>query len=104
MGLPEDRKILNERCEGPGWFLLPVTGDQRNCRLGITDKSYAGLVPTSTRRGDKVCILHGFAVPFILRGKGPLYELVGDCYMHGMMQGEMLEMKPPPKLQGISIE
>jgi hypothetical protein len=27
-------------------------------RLGITDKSYAGLVPTSTRRSDKVCILH----------------------------------------------
>jgi hypothetical protein len=73
-------------------------------RLGITDKSYAGLVPTSTRRGNKVCTLHGFAVTFILRERGPRYELVGDCYMHGMMQGEMLEMKPPPRLQGIRIE
>jgi len=72
-------------------------------RLAVTNKSYIGLVPTATQRGDKVCVLLGFAVPFILRRKGEHYVLIGDCYMHGLMQGEAFEMKPPPELQDIKI-
>jgi hypothetical protein len=59
--------------------------------FAVTDKGYAGLVPTKTKVGDTVCILRGFAVPFILREKRPYYTLIGDCYIHGMMQGEMLD-------------
>jgi Heterokaryon incompatibility protein (HET) len=72
-------------------------------RLAVTDKSYVGLVPTATQRGDKVCVLYGFVVPFILRRKADHYILVGDCYMHGLMQGEIFDLKPPPVLQDIKI-
>ena len=72
-------------------------------RLAVTDKSYIGLVPTTTRRGDKVCVVYGFTVPFILCRKAEHYSLVGDCYIHGLMQGEIFKWKTPPELQDIKI-
>lgn len=51
---------------------------------------------------DRVCRLYflGSQIPFILRhdfaarsagGQGrTTYKLVGECYMHGMMDGEMM--------------
>jgi hypothetical protein len=60
-------------------------------RFAVTDQGYAGLVPTKTEVGDVICILRGFAVPFILRQQGLYFILIGDCYFHGMMQGEMLD-------------
>lgn len=49
-------------------------------------------VPPLSRVGDEVCVLFGMEVPFILRpvpGSSSLeYELVGECYVHGMMDGE----------------
>jgi hypothetical protein len=65
-----------------------------------TEELYAGLVPASARSGDKIVVLQGCAVPYVLR---PLkmdgnvdadgheqYALVGDCYIHGIMDGEAL--------------
>jgi hypothetical protein len=61
------------------------------CRLITTDKGYFGLAPFSAEPGDKVCILYGGAVPFLLRPRGENYLLVGECYVHGIMHGEALE-------------
>jgi hypothetical protein len=41
--------------------------------------------------GDVVAILLGSSVPFILREQGTQFTLVGECYVHGVMKGEMLE-------------
>ncbi len=57
-------------------------------RFASTGAGLAGFVPTRARKGDVVVILYGSSVPFVLRpaadGK---YSLVGECYMHGLMQG-----------------
>ena len=47
------------------------------------------------RIGDLVCILQGGPVPFLLRrtGRGE-YVLVGDTYVHGIMDGEFMKTKP----------
>ncbi|KAI1121051.1 HET-domain-containing protein [Nemania abortiva] len=58
-------------------------------RLAITDQAYVGLVPDMTAKDDKICILQGFNVPFVLRQVGEHYKLVGDAYVHGIMQGEV---------------
>lgn len=55
-----------------------------------------GLAPKSTKVGDIVCILLGCTVPVILKqvqdGRvSDLYELVGESYVHGMMDGEAVE-------------
>lgn len=42
------------------------------------------------RRGDCVCVLLGCTMPMVLRPIGGHFELVGEVYMPGIMQGEGL--------------
>ena len=60
--------------------------------LFATDRGYIGLGPPEMQKRDHVYILSGGNVPYILRpifGPRPrTFELVGDCYLHGVMYGE----------------
>lgn len=57
----------------------------------VTSKGYIGIVPPKTEVGDKVCILFGGKSPFLLRDAGGgKHVLVGECYVHGIMNGEAL--------------
>ncbi|KAM7184773.1 Heterokaryon incompatibility protein (HET) domain containing protein [Naviculisporaceae sp. PSN 640] len=60
-------------------------------RLGKTKGGYLALLPGVTRVGDVVALCEGGKTPLVLRsrGYGNLFELVGDCYVHGVMNGEM---------------
>jgi hypothetical protein len=68
--------------------------------LFTTDRGYAGIGQAELKEGDEVCIFHGAATPFILRKEErdenfkPRHVLVGECYIHGLMNGEGLEMAP----------
>ena len=55
-----------------------------------TDSRYFGFGPKCTAAGDQVFLLIGSDVPFILRPAGKKFELVGACYVHGVMYGEGL--------------
>ncbi|KAI1159602.1 HET-domain-containing protein [Nemania serpens] len=57
-------------------------------RFAITDQAYVGLVPDMATDGDKICILQGCNVPYVLRRVGEHYMLMGDAYVHGIMLGE----------------
>ena len=61
-------------------------------RMFATDRGYIGLGPPEMQKGDHVYILSGGKIPYILRpvtGLRPrTFELVGDCYLHGIMYGE----------------
>jgi hypothetical protein len=60
------------------------------------------IAPPGMKEGDMVCLFMGAQVPFILRpllasgvegsGKEQSYALVGECYVHGMMDGEGLRL------------
>lgn len=56
-----------------------------------TDLGYMGL-GYAPREGDEVWVLFGGTVPFILRRTSRLgeYSLIGDCYVHGIMDGERM--------------
>lgn len=41
--------------------------------------------------GDVCCVLFGGRMPFILRPAGHFFRLVGVCYIHGAMDGEIVE-------------
>lgn len=45
-------------------------------------------VPALTMVEDIVCVIKGYPMGVVLRPKGQHYELVGECYVHGMMHGE----------------
>ncbi|KAI0189064.1 heterokaryon incompatibility protein-domain-containing protein [Astrocystis sublimbata] len=56
----------------------------------VTDDDRFGNVPLNTRPGDRVCVLLGGEVPFILRPtERGTYTLVGECYVDGIMDGEL---------------
>ncbi|CAG8958801.1 hypothetical protein HYFRA_00011752 [Hymenoscyphus fraxineus] len=56
------------------------------------DGSCFGLAPNGSEIGDVIALLAGGLVPYILRPKCELgvnfYEIIGDAYVHGIMDGE----------------
>jgi hypothetical protein len=76
----------------------------------ITKKGYMGVGPPDTRPGDQVWVLYGGQVPFILRDttRGANGEqlkkgtLVGDAYVHGVMDGEALQHNPEARTVHLS--
>lgn len=63
----------------------------RHRRLFITSGGFLGLGPAMTQRKDEVAILMGASVPFVGRERADgTWELLGECYVHGIMDGEMV--------------
>ena len=57
-------------------------------RMAKTQMGLFGLVPAESLPGDKVVLIAGSSYPFILRPSGgSRYKLVGDSYIHGIMDG-----------------
>lgn len=57
-------------------------------RFFITRGSRVGLGPNSMRPGDRVMVFRGGHTPFVIREIDDEYQLVGACYVHGIMDGE----------------
>ncbi|RYP59092.1 hypothetical protein DL769_008691 [Monosporascus sp. CRB-8-3] len=84
------------------------------CAVGrkvcLTKSGHMGMVPMGARAGDSVAFPYGAATPLVLRevegdpgfhghdhpptlltkATSGLYELIGECYVHGVMDGEAL--------------
>jgi hypothetical protein len=60
------------------------------CQFITTEIGRIGLAPMGTQYQDTVAILDGMITPFVLRQvRGTAdYELIGPCYLHGIMYGE----------------
>ncbi|UPK95154.1 hypothetical protein LCI18_006089 [Fusarium solani-melongenae] len=51
-------------------------------------------VPVECQVGDKICIFTGSSMPHVLRAcGGGEYVVGGECYAHGLMYGEALELE-----------
>ncbi|KAJ3548728.1 hypothetical protein NM208_g870 [Fusarium decemcellulare] len=63
-------------------------------RLFVTNAGFMGLAPPSAQPGDVVVLLSGGRVPFIVRkgaaDSSEYYRIVGETYVHGIMDGELL--------------
>ena len=66
---------------------------QCHTHLFVTENGFLGQVPRTAQIGDIICVFLGGHVPFVLRPleRGGSYRLIGDCYVHGMMNGEALQ-------------
>jgi hypothetical protein len=72
-------------------YINALQTNLRGWRFLVTEKGYVGVVPNHTRVGDVISIFSGGAVPFLLRKTGAKsgeYQLVGECYIYGIMRGE----------------
>lgn len=62
----------------------------RNRHVFFTDNGYFGIGPKILQEGDLVFILPQ-PVPFVLRRQRNHYILAGECYVDGVMKGEMMK-------------
>ena len=56
-------------------------------RVFVTSKGLIGLGPAALQPEDVVVVLFGGFTPFVLRKVEDYYLLVGECYVHGKMDG-----------------
>jgi hypothetical protein len=68
-------------------------GDEFKRRPFISSQGYVGLVPSHSKPEDVICIFYGCVKPFVLRRSGSGFELIGEAYVHGIMDGEFVERK-----------
>ena len=87
---PEIMKEFLKRVEAVIWGrtffeMHPTVGSK------ISYKCF-GLGPDDSKVGDLVCVLFGCSVPVVLRRTAPDdYEFIGECYVHGIMDGEAVQ-------------
>jgi hypothetical protein len=50
-------------------------------------------MPKNAELGDVICLLYGGTVPYVVRPRSDgQFDFVGDCYVHGLMYGEGMDM------------
>jgi hypothetical protein len=62
-------------------------------RLFRTQSGYLGVGPPGMKEGDVMCVLRRCTTPVLLRHAvepGTAFELVGSCFVLGLMDGEAL--------------
>jgi hypothetical protein len=74
------------------WMLIDVKAMTFGRRLFQTSRGFIGLGPAACNLNDNVCVLLGGQVLYVLREHCNIgYEFIGECYVHGMMDGQALE-------------
>lgn len=80
-------------------FQMQMLSVCQNRRFAVTDKGYLALVPHCAQLGDRIALFLGAPVPFVLRPTADIIQsrsirkmqLVGDTYVHGIMDGEGMD-------------
>jgi hypothetical protein len=95
---PEDEVPMGRELDGVAQFFEAFDLATSRRVFCITDDGYMGLVPNRTKREDHIGVILGCDVPFVLRKAEGGWKLVGECYIHGLMDGEAM------RLEQVSVE
>lgn len=57
----------------------------------VTETGYIGIGHPEVVKGDEVHLVQGSDTPFILRKTDGRYQLIGETYVHGIMDGELVD-------------
>jgi hypothetical protein len=71
----------------------------------VSEKGYLGLAPKTAKTGASICVLLGCDKPLIIGREDGHNLLLGDCYVYGIMNGEVIRevVQRNNKTQDISI-
>ncbi|KAF9869712.1 hypothetical protein CkaCkLH20_12755 [Colletotrichum karsti] len=87
--------VLDEHPEGEGIAEISTLWQSlaRFRYFSSTDEDRFAWAPWTSKPGDKVCIIRGAKVPYVLRPlpQRGVYSLVGECWIQGLMEGEALK-------------
>lgn len=100
--LPDDPPIESG---GMRWdykdSLMPFVSTVNKRRVAQSSEGWIGIVPETAKLGDKVVVLIGGPLLYVVRdcvkqderqpGTDPAYSLVGEAYFHGFMDGKALK-------------
>ena len=89
--------ILSPHQERFNHFMLSYILVAENRRYFATLGGYMGVGPPGMQPGDVVCVFLGGRVPWVIRQMSESsYILVGECYVHGLMDGEVMATQHLP--------
>lgn len=87
-------ELAEENYRGNSDLFQQYVDDCQGYRLAYTWSGRLALVPALTELNDICFIFLGLSVPFVLRPTAnDRFNLVGGCYLHGIMAGELMESK-----------
>jgi len=64
-----------------------------------TKKGYIGLATIRAAAGDRIAVPQGGRVPIVLRQAGDKWQMRGDAYLHGVMNGEGFDVQKAERVQ-----
>ena len=86
-------------------FFAQVYGSYTGRSFFTTEEGYIGLAPQAAKPGDQICVLIGCNSPVVLRSNGiEQYQVVGECYMDGFMNGEALLGQIPNCFRAVRVQ
>jgi hypothetical protein len=68
---------------------------QKEMRLMVTEEGHIGWAHPNTLRGDRIYLLFGSSMPVVLRAHEDGFKVVGDAYVQGIMNGELVNNWDP---------
>ena len=91
----QDGKVQQERLLHSQHIHAIIALMNKHRSFCSTTAGRIGLVPRAAKAGDVICVLYGGRVPYVLRPgrKDDGYGLLGECYIHGLMDGEAMDME-----------
>jgi hypothetical protein len=61
----------------------------------VSRRGYLGVGPSATSPGDVIAIILSLDTPLVLKAIGKdYYQIVGEAYVHGIMDGELMRYSP----------
>lgn len=90
----DDLRALSGEGNKQQW-LERVSGGAKGRRFARGGGGFYALCPPGAQADDKLCLLFGGKTLYCLRPTGDAenaYRFVGECYVHGVMDGEALDM------------
>ena len=73
-------------------FIAAIEASLQFRTLFVTQTGYLGIGPLTMQPDDMVCVLLGCSIPVVIRMEAPnRHILIGECYVHGIMDGEGLK-------------
>ncbi|KAH7350429.1 heterokaryon incompatibility protein-domain-containing protein [Pyrenochaeta sp. MPI-SDFR-AT-0127] len=86
-----DMEWLEEKNAEASLFMEAMARHAPGKDLFATFTSRIGIGPQGIQAGDKIILVNGARVVYAVRKQGDSYRMVGECYLHGVMNGEMIQ-------------
>ncbi|KAK2682067.1 hypothetical protein RAB80_000013 [Fusarium oxysporum f. sp. vasinfectum] len=92
------QELLDQFC-GPEGFIVALQATSSRYSFFLTNDGYMGLGPPYACKGDQICIALGCSVPLVICKTSENFSILGDAYVYGMMQGEIIDALQTGEIQ-----